>query len=597
MNPLPETTHNTPEHTPPSVPRTTHETAASVPISGRPQAASPRKSSLPLIIGGILLGVVGTSLVMPRLRATAPPAATSPAQEAPKAAKTEGRDSGSISLSEEAAKTAGIRVVAARLAPIGEGLTVPGTVELGSNRGAKITPPAPGKVTRLLVNLGDPVRAGQPLAVLDSYEVAQAHAAVHQAEANVQQARSGIQTARAEVSQYQASVQQAQADVEQARTRQASAETVLQRQRKLAQAGAFSQAPLQAAQTELTAAQSELQQAQAELQTRTAQLQRTERLFKEELVSRNDLEVAQLEQKQNQTTVSRAGARVAIAQQALQREQTVYQGGLLNAREVQTAEADVRAAQGEVQKARQGVLRAQQDVRRAQKGQQAAQTTLQGAENQLRAARVNLYALEGNGHTEGGGGLITVLAPIAGVVTERASTTGEAVERTTALLVIENLNTVTVNANVPEADVARIRVGQPVEVTVSAYPKQRFPGTVQSIAGRVNEKTRALAVRCLVENRNGLLRPEMFAKVTLSIGARSSALTVPISALEEDGADRYAYVEANGKFERRKVQVGRTTETQAEITGGLKTGEKVASEGLFVLKSEANKDKLKGDED
>ncbi len=191
---------------------------------------------------------------------------------------------------------------------------------------------------------------------------------------------------------------------------------------------------------------------------------------------------------------------------------------------------------------------------------------------------------------------MTVFAPISGVVTERTATVGEAVERTASLLVIENLNTVTVNANVPEQQVGQIRVGQSVEVTAAAYPKLKFPGMVQSIAGRVDEKTRALAVRCLVENRNELLRPEMFAKVILGIGTRTNALTVPVSALEEEGADRFVYVEENGKYERRKVQVGRTTETLAEITEGLKAGERVAVDGLFVLKSETNKDKLKGDD-
>ena len=62
-----------------------------------------------------------------------------------------------------------------------------------------------------------------------------------------------------------------------------------------------------------------------------------------------------------------------------------------------------------------------------------------------------------------------------------------------ALLVIENLNTVTVNANVAEKDVARVQVGQTVGVTVPAYPQQTFSGVVQSIAGRVDEKTRALS--------------------------------------------------------------------------------------------------------
>ena len=177
------------------------------------------------------------------------------------------------------------------------------------------------------------------------------------------------------------------------------------------------------------------------------------------------------------------------------------------------------------------------------------------------------------------------------------ATTGEAVERTASLLVIENLNTVTVNASVPEQQVARIRIGQHVTVTVASYPKLRFPGTVQSIAGRVDEKTRALPVRCLVENRQSLLRPEMFAKVTLGVGVRSTALLVPSLALDEDGTDRFVYVEeGSGKYERRKVQVGRITDTMAEITGGLKPGERIVANGVFILKSESKKSELKGDE-
>lgn len=559
---------------------------------------SPHQASASLVVGGIVLGVVGTALILPRFRPVPPMQGTGIAAATGKEAKTAEAttESDVIELSSEAAKTAGLRVEAARLAPIGEDLTVPGTVELSPNRSAKITPPAPGKVTRLLVNLGDSVRAGQPLVTLNSFEVAQAHAAVRQAESEVQQTRAGIQTAQAEIEQARASVQQAQAEVAQARTRQASAETALQRQRELAKAGAFSQAPLQTAQSELSAAQSELLQAQTELQSHAVVLQRAERLFKEELVSRSELEQAQLEHRQDQAKVTQAQSRVELAKRTLEREQRVFSGDLLSKQAVQTAEAEVRAAQGDVQRAKQGLLRAQQDVRRAQKGEQAARTAQRGAEERLLASRANLFALEGMGHTEGEGGLITVTAPLNGVVTERAATVGEAVERTTSLLVIENLHTVTVNAHVPEQQIGRVRVGQRVQVRVAADPKQPFPGTVQSIAGRVDEKTRALAVRCLVENRNGLLRPEMFARVTLGIGTKATVLTVPTSALEENGADRFVYVETNGKYERRKVQVGRATETLAEITEGLESGERVAVDGLFVLKSEANKNKLKEEE-
>jgi RND family efflux transporter MFP subunit len=550
------------------------------------------KTTLPIVLGSLLVGIVGTAVLVSRMR----PAPVAAVQTTETHAEEKPKETGPIQLSATAAKTAGLRAETVRIAPVREGLELPGTVELSPNRSAKVTPPAPGKVVRLLVNPGDSVRAGQALVILDSVEVAQAHAAVRQAEANMQQARAGVQTAQAETAQARAGVQQAQSDIEQAQSRQASAETALQRQRDLAKAGAFAQAPLQAAQSELSSAQSDLLQAQTELQAHAVVLQRAERLFKEELVSRAELEQAQAEQNKNKSLVDRAQARTAIARQALEREQKISSGDLLNKQAVQTAEAEVRGTQGDVQKAKQGLNRAHQDVRRAQKGEQAAHTLLQGAEDAVKAARASLFALEGLGHVEGGGGLISVSAPISGTVTERNATVGEAVERTAALMVIENLNTVTVEANVAEKDVARVRIGQGVQVTVPAYPAQTFTGTVQSIAGRVDEKTRSLSVRCLVENREGRLKPEMFARVTLGVGAQKNALSVPVSALEEEGAERFVYVETGEGYIRRKVQVGHVTQTTAEITEGLKSGEKVVVEGVFVLKSETQKDSLKGDD-
>lgn len=566
-----------------------------------------KKPNLLLLLGGLLVGIIGTAAVMSRNNPPLP--ATGPGTETASQKDEHGHEGehgeeepgheehGLIKLSPDAIKTAGIRLEAARIAPVGESLSAPGTVEVSPNRAAKITPPAPGKIVRLLANLGQWVRAGQPLAVLDSFEVAQAHAAERQAEANLQQAQAALQTAQAETAQAQAGVRQAEAEVQQARTKQASAETVLERQRELASAGAFSQPTLQAAQAALSEAQSQLLQAQTELQSHLLVLQRAERLFKEELISRSELEQAQLEHRQDQARVEQDQARVAIATQTLEREKRVFSGDLLTRREVQTAEAEVRAAQGEVQRARQGVLRAQQDVRKAEKEVQAARTALRGAESGLSAARANLYALEGSGHTEGSGGLITLKAPIAGVITERNTSIGEAVERTSTLFVIENLNTVLVNANVPEKDVARVRVGQPVEVTVPAYPDQRFTGVVQSMAGRVDEKTRSLTVRCLVENSAGRLRPEMFARVFLGIGAHKNALTVAASALNAVDGKRIVYVEEDGGYEKREVGVGRTTGGRVEILSGVKPGERVVIAGVFVLKSEGKKAELKGHED
>jgi cobalt-zinc-cadmium efflux system membrane fusion protein len=554
-----------------------------------------RNTGLMLLFAGVLLGAAGTVVMMSRVRPAV--SAIASAEEhghEGKAGHAQGEEHGPIRLSAEAARVAGIRVETVRLVPMGEILTVPGTVEVSPGREAKITPPAPGKIVRLLAKPGDTVRAGQPLAILDSFEVAEAHAKVREAGSGVQQAQAALQTARAEVEQARASVKLAEADAAQARARQQSAETALGRQKDLAAAGAFSQAPLQTAQSELAEAQSALLKAQTDLHAHAVALQRAERLFKEELISRSELEQAQAEHRKDQAEIERAQARVNQAKQTLDREQKVFRGDLLTRQAVQTAEADVRAAQGDVQKALQGVARARQDVRRAQKGEQAARTALRGAQAALDAARSTLSALAGTGHR---GSLLTLYAPLGGTVTERHATPGEAVERTAVLFVVENLNTVMVRADVPEKDVARVRVGLSVEVSVSAYPRERFSGVAQSLGGRVDEKTRALPVRCLVENRGGRLRPEMFARVRLAVGARTNAPAVPLSALDEHGEERHVFVEENGGFERRKVHVGRRTETMVEILSGLRPGERVAVEGVFVLESESKKEELKGHED
>jgi len=161
---------------------------------------------------------------------------------------------------------------------------------------------------------------------------------------------------------------------------------------------------------------------------------------------------------------------------------------------------------------------------------------------------------------------------------------------------IENLSTVLVVANAPETEVARIRIGQRAEITVPAYPGRRFAGTVQSIASHLDEKTRTLAVRCLVDNSERRLRPDMFAQVVLTTGDSRGIVSVPLTAIEEDGQDRFLYVEQSGGFVRRPIQVGITSEGVVEVVSGLRQGERVVVAGVFVLKSEANRDKLKGDD-
>lgn len=541
--------------------------------------ARPRRTPLPLALVGFLVIAPaayflgrGSAARGPTMGQTASATAESEHageehdHEAGHEQGEEGEEHGLIKLDSQAQKTAGIRVQPARRAPLAQTLTVPGTVEVIPHRSAKITPPAAGKLVRLLVSRGDTVRAGQPLAVLDSAEVAQAHAAVRQAESGVRQAQAQVQTARAQV--------------QQAQNRLRSAQTALQGQRQLAQAGVFSQPSLQAAQAGVAEAEAELLQAQTERQSHVTVLRRAERLFQEELIARAELEQAQTEQRQDQTRVEQAQRRLAAAEQTLARERRLAQGGLLSRQALQAGEADVRAAGG--------------DVGRALREEQAAHTTLGAARAAVAAAESNLQAVEGDGHTEGGGGRLTLYAPIGGVVTEQNATIGQVVERGTELLDIQDLSVVLVSAGVPERDVARVGAGLPVAVAVAAYPGTRFRGVVQNLASQVNEKTRTLPVRVRVDNRDGRLRPQMFAQVVLPVGPWAQALVVPASALAEEGTERFVFVSEDGGFERRPVQVGRAFGDTVEITGGLEAGDPVVVEGVFVLRSELVKAELKG---
>lgn len=535
----------------------------------------PNRKPLALIGTAFLVGVLGTAGVMSRFVASSRPVPTQvvthQASDEGKAPEKSATDAEGmlIKFSPAAAKTAGVRVETARRSLSGDTLTVPGTVETSPNRGAKITPPVSGKVIRILVNLGDSVRAGQPLAVLDSPDVAQAHAAIRQAESTVVQAFAGLNTARSQI--------------DQARAKERSAKTTLDRQRQLAQAGAFSQGPLAAAQSELSAAQTEQAQAQTERQTRASSQARAERLFQNQLVSQAELEQTQADFHQSEARAAQAATRVNLAKQALARERKVFGGNLLNKQAIQTAEADVFSAQA--------------DVRTAEREAQVARAALQGARTGVVTARANLSTLEGGRHTEGGAGWLTLAAPLGGVVTDRQATLGEAVERSTTLFQIQNLGAVLVSANVPEAQISRVRSGQRAEVVAASYPSRVFPGVVQSLGSQVDEKTRTLPVRVLVENRQRLLKPDMFARVSLAVGGQAGGLTVPASAVDEDGTERFVYVERADGYEKRPVQIGRVGETCVQVVSGLQPGERVATDGMFVLKSESKKGELKGDED
>jgi len=483
------------------------------------------------------------------------------------AGHAEGEHTEDIVLTPEAAKIAGIEIGEARMMPMQGELSVPATISATAQGKAVVTPPSAGQITRILVKVGQTVRAGQPIATLQSGDLAEASARVIDAERDVFDRR--------------AAVKEAQSQVDLANAKLRTAQQVLTRQQAFAKTGAFSQPALQAAQKEVADAEAELERGKQDQLVHEAQLERAERLYTQELISRTELEQARLEVATDKIRQRNAERRIELAKSAYEREKSISERGLLNSREIQAAEGDVRAANLEVQQAKIKLASARESVQGAQKGIQAAQTGYRAQAGTGRAA----------------GGSLTVSAPISGIVTDFEATIGQAVERTTELCEIENLKSVLVIASVPEKQLSQAMMGGSALITVNAFPRRSFKGVIQVVGRRLDPKTRSMPVHILVENVDGALRAGMFARASLGVGASTSALAVPQEAIVEDGDVRKLYIaEEGGKYEEKVVVLGRTQGDFVEVVSGLEPGAKIVVKGAFVLKSEKVKSELKGHE-
>lgn len=183
---------------------------------------------------------------------------------------------------------------------------------------------------------------------------------------------------------------------------------------------------------------------------------------------------------------------------------------------------------------------------------------------------------------------ITVHAPEAALVWEIGAREGMAVNPGLTLFRLANLNTVWVNAEVPESQAALVRPGAPVSARVTAFPDAEYRGHVATLLPDVNASTRTIKARIVLANPGARLKPGMFA--TLEFGASTlTALTVPSEALIYTGRRTVVIVaQEGGKFSPVEVETGREAADRVEIRKGLSLGQNVVASGQFLIDSEAS---------
>lgn len=263
----------------------------------------------------------------------------------------------------------------------------------------------------------------------------------------------------------------------------------------------------------------------------------------------------------------KAKTALGVTEKALERARALIDRGAIGAGEYQRREAEYENARADLHEAEEKLHllgMTEQEIRRL------GAKTLPHAE----VAQVSLRA------------------PFTGDVIERNATVGEVVDPNKTLFTVADLSTVWVRADFPEQQAGLLKTGLTVELRVSAYPDHVFRGPITYVGAVIDPTTRTVPARAEVANKDGRLRPEMFADVTLTT-AEQSILSVPRSAVQQMGSRTVAFiVRGPRQFESREVSLGQGSDEYVQVMAGLTSDEEVVTRGSYALKSELLRDQI-----
>lgn len=170
-------------------------------------------------------------------------------------------------------------------------------------------------------------------------------------------------------------------------------------------------------------------------------------------------------------------------------------------------------------------------------------------------------------------------SPINGIVTVRNYDSGD-VAGGMPILTIENINPVKIVIHVSESYYSKLSHGMKADVVVDALKGEAFEGKISLIHPTINPGSRTIPVEIEVANKDQLLRPGMFSRVTLNFGTNDRPLVADLAVLKQTGSnDRYVFLEKDGKAVYTKVELGTRIDDKYEIVSGLEVGDRVIVQG------------------
>lgn len=178
--------------------------------------------------------------------------------------------------------------------------------------------------------------------------------------------------------------------------------------------------------------------------------------------------------------------------------------------------------------------------------------------------------------------------PAAGIVINIGAREGQYVTPSTELYMIADLSIVWVYADIYEYELPWIQVGDPVDMRLAGVPGRIFKGHLAFIYPYAEAKTRTIKVRLVFDNAELLLKPDMFADVTIHAGKQVDAVVIPSESVVRSGAKTQVFVvRGAGKFEPRPITTGLSSNGDIAVLDGIKAGEEVVTSAQFLIDSES----------
>jgi cobalt-zinc-cadmium efflux system membrane fusion protein len=257
---------------------------------------------------------------------------------------------------------------------------------------------------------------------------------------------------------------------------------------------------------------------------------------------------------------------------------------------------DFAQATSDLQKARdtlqltKRVLDRQRGVQQAGAGAakdlEQSESTYVQAQAEFARADTRLKSLSAGGASaaDSGGQRLNLEAPSSGSITTLSIGAGQSANDPNAVLMtIANLDNVWITASVPENMLSAVKKGQAVNISLPAYPGEKFRGNVSFVSDVLQPDTRRALVRISVPNGDGKFKPNMFANASFAV-AQSAAPVVPPSALLMNNENTTVFVEvAPWTFERRTIETGNQEDGSVRIQKGLLVGDRVVIKGGVLL--------------